>query len=125
MNLILKILKKIIHQVAVFSTFPIILFVRLLRPILLVRFGYFTADRIGHFVFDVGYCLTEYKARSIPRTWDYFFLKGISSNEYFKTLVKRYLRVSALSRLLYEMNQMLPGGDIHCIAPARERVGSP
>ncbi|MEO2173681.1 MAG: TIGR04372 family glycosyltransferase [bacterium] len=124
MTLILKILKKIVHQAAVFSTFPIILFVRLIRPILTVRFGYFTVDRVGHFVFDVGYFLTEYGIRSIPRTRDYFFLKGASSNEYFETLTKRYIRISPLSGLLYEMNQMLPGGDIHCIEPARERVGS-
>ena len=38
---------------------PFAVAIRLIRPWYLVRFGYFTVDRIGHWAFDLEYYLTE------------------------------------------------------------------
>ena len=56
---------------------PVVLFVRLIRPYKLIRFGYFYAGRIGHFAFDVEYYLTEKKLGLHPeKAIDIFFIVG-------------------------------------------------
>ena len=58
---IIKLLKLPINLAAFTLAVPLVLFVRLIRPLKLLRFGYFFAGRIGHFAFDVEYYLTENK----------------------------------------------------------------
>jgi hypothetical protein len=53
---------------------PIILVVRVLRPFIWFRFGYFSSDRIGHFAFDVESYLTEKKVNQDKKfSIDLFF----------------------------------------------------
>ena len=46
---------------------PLVVLARMLRPFVLVRFGFFFAGRIGHFSFDVEYYLTEKHLGLHPR----------------------------------------------------------
>jgi len=37
----------------------IVVFTRLLQPFVLIRYGYLSSERIGHFVFDVAFYLSS------------------------------------------------------------------
>ena len=56
-----KLTNAILIAPIIIITIPIVIILRLIKPILWVRVGYFWAFRIGHFVFDVEYYLSEKK----------------------------------------------------------------
>jgi putative glycosyltransferase (TIGR04372 family) len=105
---------------------PLLLFLRVLRPLFWIRFGYFTNERIGHFVFDVEYYLTERKLGLYPaKAIDVFFYQSKkSANVYFAKMVQRNLKVHKWVRLLFQVNSWMPNGEYHKIFPARHTVGS-
>jgi len=105
---------------------PLLLFLRVLRPLFWVRFGYFTNERIGHFVFDVEYYLTERKLGLYPaKAIDVFFYQSKkSANVFFAKMVQRNLKVHKWVKLLFQVNSWMPNGEYHKIFPARHTVGS-
>ena len=51
--------------------------IRIIRPLVFIRFGFFTVDRIGHFAFDIERYLTERRLNKVTRkTLDLFFFFG-------------------------------------------------
>jgi len=111
--------------VGVVFAIPIIVVTRLLRPLVLVRFGYFTADRIGHFVFDVEYYLTEeFTREKTERKVDLFFIKRNPANEQFSIMCSRHIFIRKWIAYLYVANKILFGGERHAILPARTRNAS-
>ena len=68
---------------------PIILVVRILRPFVWIRFGYFTSDRIGHFAFDVEIYLTEKKINQDT-------IINISELQKIKLLKKNHTKIKIL-----------------------------
>jgi putative glycosyltransferase (TIGR04372 family) len=106
-------------------TFPLMLIVRLLRARYCIRFGYFTANRIGHFSFDLEYYLTEkFQDPLSPRRLDLFFFEGIPANTQLARMCRRAVVVNPCVRWLYWANKLLPGGVEHRIFPARHRTNS-
>lgn len=104
---------------------PIVLIIRLIKPIIWIRFGYFWAERIGHFVFDVEYFLTEKKLDINPqRTFDLFFYDGKPANKFFGKLAKRYMKITSWCKPLYITNRLIPGGSKHTLLPAIRRMDS-
>jgi putative glycosyltransferase (TIGR04372 family) len=98
----------------------VVLGIRICRPLVHFRFGYFTSDRIGHFAFDVEYYLTEKKInKNKYRSMDLFFFSGKPVNIYFSKLCRRYLVVHSAIKWLYWANDILPFGSSHRILPAR------
>jgi|TARA_B100001971_G_scaffold213598_1_gene247441 hypothetical protein len=59
--LFIKLVNMPIKLIGLIVAVPLVLIVRLIRPWVLIRFGYFFAGRIGHFAFDVEYYMTEKK----------------------------------------------------------------
>ena len=59
-----KTLGRLIDGLFVLLAVPIVCILRLLFPIVPVRFGFFFADRIGHFAFDVEYFLASLECDS-------------------------------------------------------------
>jgi putative glycosyltransferase (TIGR04372 family) len=99
---------------------PVILIVRLLRPFIQIRFGYFTADRIGHFSFDVEYYLTEkHFDQGKKRTIDLFFFSGEPANMNFTAMCRRSLLVHPAVKWFYWANRIVPYGSNHRLMPAR------
>jgi len=120
-----KILVAIMWLPIIIILSPIILIIRLIKPIIWIRFGYFWAERIGHFVFDVEYFLTE-KTLDLnsQKTFDLFFYDGKPANEYFGGLVKRHMKITSWCKPLFITNRLIPGGSKHTLLPAIRRIDS-
>ncbi len=73
---------------------PIVFFIRALRPLLLLRFGVFGADRIGVFAPTVqGYLLKNQRDIAQPRTVDFIGVMGPISNLQLFRMLTRQIRV--------------------------------
>jgi len=101
--------KYLIHA---FWTIPIVMLVRILRPLVLIRFGSLNSVRIGHFVPDAA-IHTALKNKQKNRCIDFFHVANRVSNEQWHKMVKRHLLVWQWTRFLSWTNQLLPGGAIH------------
>jgi putative glycosyltransferase (TIGR04372 family) len=90
-----------------------------------VRVGFFTADRIGHFVFDVEYYLTEQVLKPYQhKTIDLFFFEGEPANTKLASMVQGVVTVNPLVRFLYSANQLLPASKVQQLLPARHKTDS-
>ena len=77
---------------------PVAVIVILLRPVFIVRVGYFSADRIGHLVFDLEYYLSKQRLQPKKnRVVDIFFFKGICCNNQLQVMASRQLRINKIS----------------------------
>ena len=103
---------------------PVALVLRAIRPIVEVRYGFFFVDRIGHFVFDLEYHLSELALNpKRNRQIDLFFLEGDVCNVALANMMKRQLLINPLVRYLFKAEELIPGR--RClIYPARMRSGS-
>lgn len=102
---------------------PTVILVRLMRPLILVRFGQLSTSRIGHFALDTEMYLCE-RDTGIDhhRTWDFFFHATPVSNHQLKKLWNRVLWVSRIFRYLDTFNRTIPGGEYHLIQPGRKGI---
>jgi putative glycosyltransferase (TIGR04372 family) len=92
----------------------LVLLCRLLRPIVLIRFGWLRGSRIGHLVFESDLYLCERRARLHPRrSLDLFYFESPPCNRQVAAMLRRRLFVSPLVRRLDRMNRAIPGGDAH------------
>lgn len=128
-TLTIKLVNIPITLIGLIVAVPVVLIVRLIRPWVLIRFGYFFAGRIGHFAFDVEYYLTEKKlGLHTEKAIDIFFYCGLNrgkpANDFFSKLTRRNLNVYGWVKYLFHVNSFLPGGGINQLLPAVERYGS-
>ena len=73
---------------------PIVFFIRALRPLLLLRFGVFGADRMGVFAPTAhGYLLKNQREIARPRTADFIGVRGPISNLLLFRMLTRQIRV--------------------------------
>lgn len=91
----------------------VVLFIRVIQPILLIRIGMLGASRIGHFVGNTEMYLSEKKAGiNIPnqRYVDLFFIPKPISNTFIAKIWKRSLRVlpSLILAPIFRLNQLFP-----------------
>ena len=107
-----------LHKMLYFSaSVPIILVVRLIRPFILLRFGPFRSDVIGHMVFYLEYYLSE-REMTGSKTFDcFYFQTSVHPNEQWTLMTKRFIRVSPIFYYLDRINNLIPGGDVHSIHP--------
>lgn len=98
---------------------PVALFIRIIRPFVLVRVGKLINCRIGHYAFNTELYLCERDAGLQPRkAFDIFFNNSkISCNQQLKKMWARTrtLRMWNVSRYLYFSNKLLPGYKKHII----------
>ena len=118
-------LTTVLRLCATLMVLPLMAIGRLLRPICFVRVGFFTADRIGHFVFDVEYYLTEQVLKPYQhKTIDLFFFEGEPANTKLASMVQGVVTVNPLVRFLYSANQLLPASKVQQLLPARHKTDS-
>ncbi|MEQ8788005.1 MAG: TIGR04372 family glycosyltransferase [Pirellulaceae bacterium] len=87
---------------------------RLLRPIVLVRFGWIRASRIGHLVFETDLYLCERRAGLHPRrSLDLFYFDSPPCNRQVAAMFRRCMWIHPLVRRLDRVNKWLPGGAPH------------
>ncbi len=97
--------------------------VRLLRPIVLIRFGSINTTRLGHMLIDVEMATAERECgfnTSHPRTIDlwYPWKSGVSSaNSHLLRMWKRSVNVVHAIPFegIAQLNGLIPGGDLHKI----------
>lgn len=119
-------LLKLMKLFFVFMAVPIVLTIRILKPVVWIRFGYFLGSRIGHFAFDVEYYLVEKELGKQPKkAIDYFFYRwGKPANTFFARMCERQVRVRSWAEFLFTANHWLPGGHDHEVLPAMRRINS-
>lgn len=97
---------------------PIVFLVRILRPILVVRFRHLYSERIGHFALDTEIYLCERDAGIHgQRILDiFYFLDYFSiSNAQLKKMWGRTLHIWSFARWIAQVNSYLPGSKKHII----------
>ena len=95
---------------------PAIFFIRLIRPIKLIRFGYIKDFTIGHFSHDVELYLCERDHGFLPPKSFDIFCRGPKKsivNQQLLAMWKRILHISRVTFYLYMANDYIPGGESH------------
>ena len=86
---------------------PIVISLRLLKPILHTRFGPVRNDVIGHFVFDTEYYLSKKELENI-KTFDFFYFQhNKMPNEYWPKMVQRSMTVHPLVKYIDNANRLI------------------
>jgi putative glycosyltransferase (TIGR04372 family) len=94
-----------------------VIFVRLIRPLILVRFGVLNSHRIGHFSFDVEMYLCEREVGlQNKEALDFFGYGEFICNAAFKTMCERVLTVVSFAKHCDRLNRLLPGGETHTVS---------
>ncbi|MBL8024240.1 MAG: TIGR04372 family glycosyltransferase [Elusimicrobia bacterium] len=92
----------------------LVILVRLIRPLLWIRFGVLFSDRIGHFVTDIEFYLCERELGLHPiKAIDVFSYSGDVCNTQLKIMCERTLNVIGFTRYMERINRFLPGGGDH------------
>lgn len=93
-----------------------VLFARLLRPFILIRFGGLITSRVGHLACNTEVYLSE---RDLgihgQRNLDVFYVNGFISNKQLMRMWNRVLCISPFATGLDIINRALPGGKKHVI----------
>jgi len=115
------ILRKIISLILLFLsallTLPIIIFLRLIRPFLCVRFGPIRSDAIGNSIFYLNYYLTKKELDNLKTIDLFYFDHPNFPNAQWALMARRYVRINQLFYYFDRMNNFLPGGRDHFINP--------
>ena len=125
LDLLAKVSGKIIAMGLTLIAIPIVVLTRLLRPFVLIRYGYFSSERIGHFVFDVAFYLSNRTGCADKRfSLDLFGMAKEQANSYFLELSRRYIRISRFNKYLYDANRLVPFGKKQTLFSSRQLNGS-
>ncbi len=109
-------LRKLRTAVELLLALPVVLVARLLRPLVVIRFGALPSPRIGPLAASVELYLCERDAGLHGRrTLDMFYHILPVCNHQLKTMWDRTLRVWGFARSLDRVNRWLPGGHPHWI----------
>jgi len=96
---------------------PVVLLIRLIRPLKVFRIGSPRVSRIGHFAAEVG----QRKARDLVETNSnfidlyYFDNKASCSNLYWAEVARRWFRIHAWLQHVSFWNRIIPFGKLHQI----------
>lgn len=95
----------------------IVLFIRLLRPLILIRFGELISSRIGHFAAntEVYLCERDLGMHGRQRSLDIFYINSPICNRQLMKMWSRALCISHFAIGLDLINRVLPGGGKHKI----------
>lgn len=115
-------LKKSVTLLGVSLAVLPVLLVIVLRPLVLIRFGYLISGRIGHFArnIELYLCERDLGTRS-RRTVDIFFHTPPVCNQQLKKMCDRTLHVSPLAKWPYQLLSRLPGFEDHLIRLPSDR----
>jgi putative glycosyltransferase (TIGR04372 family) len=108
-NMQMLTMKRMTTLVSGFWSIPVVLLIRLIRPIVIVRLGTFFSNRIGHFVADSAHQFVKQDTNIIELYW----LDNSTCNKQWSKMVKRNLPVYWWVKYVDIWNKYLPGGDIH------------
>lgn len=112
--------QKIIMILSFLPALPIVLFIRLLRPFIVIRIGRLISERIGHFAANTEVCLCERDAgMNVPyqRYMDIFYHSPSISNAQLRTMWDRTLNIwpFAVVAPVDRLSRLLPAKEAHII----------
>lgn len=104
----------------VYACIPVVLVLRLLRPLVWIRFGWLQTHKIGHLPLEAEFYLCERRAGLQPAgAVDLFFDRergdGEVCNKQAMTMVERHLRVNPFVKYLWQANKRLPGAEAYIV----------
>jgi putative glycosyltransferase (TIGR04372 family) len=106
-------LQKFVLLPFIIISIPLVIVVRIIRPLVWIRFGPVRSDVIGHSVFDPEYYLSESEVEN-NKCFDFFYFQtNDHPNEQWYLMVTRTIMVNPLFRYLDLTNQLIPGGRLH------------
>jgi len=108
---------KIIKLGVILTLLMPVLLIRVIRPIILIRFGRIQTDRIGQFINDTEYYLCQRDAhhRTFKSIDLFYYDHEPVSNIQVDAMARRVINVSSINRLFELTNRKLPGGTKHTI----------
>lgn len=92
---------------------PVVLIVRVLRPVILIRFGPLRSNRIGHFALNTEIYLCNRDRLGPQKVVDLFYHLKPICNEQLRIMWERLLWVSPIVAVLHKANRLLPGYELH------------
>ena len=106
-NFNLKLITHIFKKIVAISLTPIIVIMRLLKPIVHFRIGYFSSDRIGHFAYDLGLALAEKSLSANGNYCDLRYLQGPTCNTQLEIMAKRSFYIFPWVKYLFHANMIV------------------
>lgn len=91
--------------------FPLVLLIRVMRPLILIRMSTLLSSRIGHFVADGAEQLARMQQQPI-NTVDWFWLEK-TCNSQWEIMIRRVIPVYWWVKYLDWWNRAIPGGAAH------------
>ena len=109
-------MRKVVLAVGSLAAVPFVLVARLMRPILLIRFGGLPTMHLGHLALDMELvrCRTD-AGQYGRRVFDMFCLSQSIANQQLTRMWRRVVHVSQFARATERVNRWLPGGDANRI----------
>ena len=115
----------LLNILATLVAIPVAIVVRLFRPIMLIRVGYFDARRMGHFAVDLGTHLVEKDLSNNNKLIkDLNFFKGAPTNNHLAKIAKREFSIVPAVKYLWMANRIVPFGKRHTLVPAIKSTNS-
>ena len=92
---------------------PVVIFVRIMRPLIFIRIGRLFSGRIGHFVPDAAEHSVK-KSLQVQRTYDFYYFFGGICNDQWAKMVRRNLKIKGgWLKYIWHWNNFIPGGAKH------------
>jgi len=107
----------------IFTAIPVVILIRIIRPIICIRFRTITVKEMGHFVNDAKILLCE-SVLSKNNFKDWYWLERATCNHQFERMVRRVFYVRWWVKYLYMANNIIPGGKQHTALFPRYTQGS-
>jgi len=101
----------------------IVLLVRIIRPLIWIKFGPLRSDVIGNSVLNLEYYLSERELKK-SKTFDFFYFSSPPANEQWALMARRELRVHFVVQYFDWFNQILPLGHVHRVRTNPEGMSS-
>jgi len=102
---------------------PVIIIVRLLRPLITIRFGQLHGERIGHFAANTElYLCARDAGKYDKKTYDIFYISFPISNYQLKKMWERIIPISRCVEYLCWANHSLPGYEAHQVPSSAKDI---
>lgn len=109
-------IRKFFKLLGLFLAPFVVVVIRLIKPLILIRFGQIGTERIGHFAIDPELYLCKRDAGLCgQKIYDIFYFTDSFGNRQLKKMWKRTLRVSFFASPVDRFNRLFPGWEKHVI----------
>jgi putative glycosyltransferase (TIGR04372 family) len=102
-----------LRLILVLVALPVVLLIRVAKPVIWIRFGPIRSDVIGHFINDTEYYLSWREVEGFKFMDFFFYQNSPLPNEQWALMVERSFKIHPVFRYFSRANQIIPGGKVH------------